>query len=264
MLNDSQLRILDASWWLDGRDAFADFQKAHIPGAIFFDLDKHSDQTSSLPHMMPEPATFSRMISDLGISAQDQIVVYDTQGLFSAARVWWMFRTMGAKNVKVLDGGLPKWTAETRPIESGIHAIPPAPYFAAKLDVNAIADLETVMASLTSETQLLDARPAARFKAETPEPRLGMRGGHMPGAHNLPYGQLLHADKTMKSAKELEAAFLAAGINLDKPIINTCGSGVTAAVLTLALAVLNIPSRLYDGSWSEWGSRTDTPVHTGD
>ena len=238
-------------------------EDARISGAVFLDLDEVSERNSPLPHMLPRPEAFAASMGALGLSAKDAVVVYDTAGLFSAARAWWMLTVMGARDVRVLDGGLPKWRAEGRPVESG-PAITPAPGdFGARLNAGRVVDLEAVRRSLSDCEQVADARGAGRFRGETAEPRPGVRSGHMPGARNLPYAALLNADATMKRGAALEAAFRDAGIDPDRPLITTCGSGVTAAILSLALAELGRSSRLYDGSWAEWGGREDTEVATG-
>jgi len=256
------VKLVDASWWLDGRDARADYFNERLPGAVFFDLDDISDHASSLPHMLPTAEDFAKNVGALGLSEKDQIVVYDSQGLFSAARVWWMFRLFGAERAVILDGGLPKWKAEGRPTETGPFE-PPAPtLFSAISPQDSVALLADVKDALNSPTQILDARGAPRFNGSAPEPRAGVRSGHMPGALNLPYTQLLNPDKTMKGGPTLETAFQTVGLDMNRPVITSCGSGVTAAILTLGLAVLGKSSRLYDGSWSEWGSRNDTPVET--
>lgn len=261
-LGEPGLRILDASWHLDGRDAKTDFESARIPGAVFFDLEANSDPHSHYPHMLPLPGEFTGRMEALGINAGDRVVVYDTTGLFSAARVWWMLTTMGAADVKVLDGGLPAWRAAGGGLESGRAQRPMPGDFRARRDDSRIADRIDVRDALAGGFQVVDARGAARFRGETPEPRPGVRPGHMPGALNLPYGMLLNSDGTMKRGAALEAAFAEAGVNLDRPVITTCGSGVTAAILTLGLAELGRPSRLYDGSWAEWGSPEGGPAVT--
>lgn len=261
-LGQPDLRVIDASWHLDGRDARADFEQAHIPGAVFFDLDAVSEPDSPLPHMMPAPADFAEAVGALGVAADDLIVVYDTASLFSAARVWWMFRTMGARDVRVLDGGLPLWRSEGFAVERGAADPRPA-VFDAVATPAAVAGLDDVRDALDGGAQVIDARGAARFAGQAAEPRPGVRSGHMPGAVNLPFGRLLDPDGRMKRGDALARAFVDAGVDLDQPAITTCGSGVTAAILTLGLAELGRASRLYDGSWSEWGGRADTPVQTG-
>jgi thiosulfate/3-mercaptopyruvate sulfurtransferase len=257
-LSDTDLRVVDASWWMPNanRDGRAEYSQAHIPGAVFFDIDAVSDHSTGLPHMLPSPDVFAEAVGKLGISHTDTIVVYDAAGLFSAPRVWWMFKIMGAKNVFVLDGGLPKWQSGGHPVESGIST-PNRAVFKPLFQAGAVADYDDVdEATRNEDAAIVDARAAARFNGDAPEPRAGVRSGHIPASFNLPFGKLLNEDGTMKNPEAIRAAFGEAGVDLGKDIITSCGSGVTAAVLTLGLETAGKTDvRLYDGSWSEWGSR---------
>ena len=261
----SGLVVLDGSWHMPdaGRDAKAEYAAAHIPGAAFFDIDAVADHATDLPHMLPQPADFATAARRLGVDPDSTVVVYDTVGIFSAPRVWWTFRTMGCDKVFVLDGGLPAWIAEGHPVETG-WTEPPHGAFKAHPRPQLVASLADVRQRLEKgAAQLVDARGAPRFRGEAPEPRPGLRAGHMPGAKNAHYASLIEGGR-LKSPAALRAAFESAGVDLDRPIVTTCGSGISAAILALALARLGRwQTPVYDGSWTEWGAQADTPVATG-
>ena len=267
-LDAPDLVVLDGSWHLPtaGRNARAEYEEEHIPGALFFDIDEISDETSSLPHMLPSTVKFASRMKRMGIGDGMRIVVYDSVGMFSAARVWWTFRVMGHEDVAVLNGGLPKWKAEGRPVTS--EPTPPRSqrHFTPRLNASLVRDLQDVKRIIESgSAQIADARSPGRFAGAEPEPRPGLRSGHIPGSRNVPYSRLLNPDGTLKSPPELHRVFTEAGIDPMKPVVTTCGSGVTAAILSLGLALVGQPdSGLYDGSWSEWGrEEAGTPVEQG-
>jgi thiosulfate/3-mercaptopyruvate sulfurtransferase len=256
-LDAPHVRIIDASWHLPTakRDAKAEFEAKHIPGAQFYDLDVGAAPDTSLPHMMPSASKFAADMAKLGIGNGSHVIVYDSVGLFSAARLWWMLRSFGHDKVSILDGGLKKWEADGLPVSSVAREAGPA-HFNARPSTENLRTLKEVGEALASQAaQVVDARSATRFRGEEPEPRSGVRPGHMPGARNVHYASLINADGTLKAEPDLRAAFEAAGVDLAKPIITSCGSGVTAAILILALEEIGHTSHaLYDGSWAEWGA----------
>lgn len=264
-LGEPDLRVVDGTWHMPqlGRDARTEFEAAHVPGAVFFDIDAIADHRTSLPHMLPDAEQFAAAVGALGIGSGDRVVAYDTRGVVSAARVWWTFRAFGHDAVAVLDGGFKKWRAEGRPVDSGAPAPTPRA-FRARLRRELVRDWDAMRANLGSgAAQVVDARSAGRFAGTEPEPRAGLRGGHIPGSLNLPYETLYRPDGTLRPIDELGSVVTAAGVDLGRPIVTTCGSGVTASVLALALYLLGRPDvAVYDGSWSEWASRPDAPVET--
>ncbi len=265
-LTAPDIAIVDASWYLpdDERDPRAEYEAAHIPGAVFFDIDEIADTASDLPHMLPDPVKFSSKVRKLGIGDGQKIVIYDGAGLFSAARVWWMFKTMGAPDVAVLNGGLPKWQAEERPVSDRVERRIER-HFTARLDHTAVRDSADIEKAINAGDRLIvDARAAPRFKGDAPEPRPGVRPGHIPGSVNLPYGDLLNSDGTLRANDDIAQRFQDAGWQPGTHITTTCGSGVTAAILSLGLAVLGEPKGdLYDGSWADWGSDPKLPIEAG-
>ena len=265
-LEAPDVRVVDGSWHLptEERDPKADYAAQHIPGAVFFDIDEISDTASELPHMLPSPEKFSSRARKLGLGDGVRIVVYDGGNMMAAARVWWMFRVFGHEDVSVLDGGMAKWLAEERVVNDEA-VIPRERHLTARMNTFLVRDWQQMLANIDSgREQVVDARSAGRFTAEEPEIRPGLRGGHIPGSRNLPYSSLLNDDRTVKDNTALKAAFADLGIDTSKAVTTTCGSGISACFLALALDLISANKvAVYDGSWTEWGSRDDTPVETG-
>ena len=263
-LGEPDLKIIDATWNLDGADAVAPFNAAHIPGAVFFDIDAVSDPDTDLPHMLPSPGAFAAVVEALGIGSDDEVVVYDQIGIRSAPRLWWTFRVFGHDRVRVLDGGLPAWLGGSRPVETGPAVPGPPADFRATYRPALVRTVDRILPDLEAGRQLIDARPAARFRGEAPEPRPGLRGGHVPGSRNLPFLEVLSPEGLLRPADDLRDLFKAAGIDPMGDLTTTCGSGMTAAILALAAyRAGNCDVAVYDGSWSEWGGSKTLPVSLG-
>jgi len=262
LIKRGAVHVVDGSWALDGTDMRALYGQSHIPGAVFFDIDAISDHTTNLPHMAPSPEAFAEAVGALGVSEDATVVVYDRQGLFSAARVWWIFRLMGHRDVRILRGGLPAWLAAGYGVTDAQTMVNTVVY-TTQLDDKKNIEINELRETVDVDLVVLDARPAARFAGTAPEPRAGLRSGHMPGSRSLPFTELIR-DGALKPADELRTILEAKGVDDCATVVTTCGSGVTAAVISLALAEIGREARLYDGSWAQWGQETlDTPVVTG-
>ncbi len=265
-LGKTDLMVFDATKYLpnENRDGKAEYLTAHIPGARYFDIDEVADQDSDLPHMVPTPGRFAKLLGGMGVGNATRVVFYDQKGLASAARGWWLMSLFGHDNAAVLDGGLPKWVREQRPTQSGQPAAPTSVDFRPDYRPTRLRGVGDLIRNVATQSELvLDARAAGRFTGATPEPRAGMRSGHMPGSANIPYTDLLNTDGTFKPAADLKARFAVAGVDGARPVVTSCGSGVTACILTLGLRLSGLPEgAVYDGSWTEWGGRSDTPVES--